>query len=60
VAFIGAFSVLVRYHESADAKHVDNQKGTDKELKENLEKYPGRVPRICFLFCFWDNFFQQK
>ena len=41
-AFIAAFAVMVRYHESADARHVKNQLGTDKELKENLEKYPGQ------------------
>ena len=47
-AFIAAFAVMVRYHESADAKHVQNQLGTDKELKENLEKYPGQQfePRL--------------
>ena len=47
-AFIAAFAVMVRYHESADAKHVQNQLGTDKELKENLEKYPGQwfEPRL--------------
>jgi len=32
---------MVRYAESADAKHTKNQLGNDKELKENLEKYPG-------------------
>ena len=34
------FVLLVRYAESADATHEENQKGQDKELKENLEKYP--------------------
>jgi len=36
----GAYVLLVRYHPSADAKHVENQKGEEHELKENLEKYP--------------------
>ena len=30
----------MRYGESADAKHKENQYGTDHELKENIEKYP--------------------
>ena len=32
-----------RYHPSADAKHVENQKGEEHELKENLEKYPSKL-----------------
>ena len=34
--------------KGAYAKHVQNQLGTDKELKENLEKYPGQwfEPRL--------------
>ena len=42
VGFVIAYCLLVRYHDSADAKHLENQLGTDKELKENLEKYPGK------------------
>ena len=34
------FVLLVRYSESADATHEENQKGLDHDLKENLEKYP--------------------
>lgn len=34
------FVLLVRYSESADARHSENQKGLDHDLKENLEKYP--------------------
>ena len=43
LAFIAAYSVLVRYADSADARHVENLLGKDKELKESLEKYPGRI-----------------
>lgn len=35
--------MLVRYGESADAKHIQNQlhgETQDEELRENLEKYP--------------------
>ena len=41
------FTLLVRYDTSADAAYKDdngqyvNQLGTNEELKENLEKYPG-------------------
>jgi len=35
------FVLFVRYSDSADAKHVENQLGKSHELKENLEKYPG-------------------
>ena len=34
------FVLLVRYSESADARHTENQKGKDLDLKHNLEKYP--------------------
>ena len=37
------YLLMVRYGESADAKHIQNQihgKGQDEELNENLEKYP--------------------
>ena len=35
------FTLMVRYDTSADAAHKENQLGTNHELKENLEKYPG-------------------
>jgi hypothetical protein len=35
------YNIGRRYHESADAKHIENQLGTNKELRETLEKYPG-------------------
>lgn len=34
------YVLMVRYADSADAKHVANQLGTDHELEENLQKYP--------------------
>ncbi len=35
------FLLFVRYGESADAMHVDGH--SNKDLEENLEKYPGRI-----------------
>ena len=40
IIFVILFILLVRYGESADAHHKENQYGTDHELKENVEKYP--------------------
>jgi hypothetical protein len=40
IVFVVFFFLLVRYHPSADASHVENQKGHDHDLEENLEKYP--------------------
>ena len=37
------FVLLVRYSDSADASHKENQKGEDHELKENIEKYPAML-----------------
>ena len=34
------FILLVRYSDSANAAHVENQQGKDHDLKENIEKYP--------------------
>ena len=54
ITFVALFCILVRYHESADAKHVANQLGTDQHLKENILKYPGKtVPKIFFGFFFF-------
>ena len=41
------FTLLVRYGDSADAKHKENQLGENHELKENLEKYPGNYS-VCY------------
>ena len=42
ITFAVLFLLLVRYGDSADAKHLDNQLGKDHELEENIKKYPGR------------------
>ena len=34
------YFLLVRYDDSASARHVENQKGDNENLKENLDKYP--------------------
>ena len=42
--------MLVRYGESADARHIQNQvhgKNHDEELEENLEKYPRKIAKTC-------------
>ena len=52
------FVLLVRYSESADASHTENQKGEDtkirKDLKHNLEKYPAILDGK--LNCNYQNF----
>ena len=40
ICFAIFFLLFVRYGESADATHIDGHK--NKELEENIEKYPGR------------------
>ena len=40
ICFAIFFLLFVRYGESADATHTDGHK--NKELEENIEKYPGR------------------
>ena len=40
IAFGAAYFLMVRYADSADAKHVDNQLHKDEHLEENLRKYP--------------------
>ena len=40
ISFAVVYLLLVRYGESADAKHIENQLGKDHELEENLKKYP--------------------
>ena len=39
ITFAILFFLLVRYHESADARHIENQLHKDEELHENIEKY---------------------
>ena len=48
------FVLLVRYSESADARHTENQKGKDLDLKHNLEKYPAILDGK--LNCNYQNF----
>ncbi len=40
------FILMVRYDDSADAAHIENQLGTNHDLKENIEKYPGKAVTI--------------
>ena len=45
VIFGVAYVILVRYGDSANAKHIQNQihgEDQDEDLKENLAKYPSK------------------